>query len=85
MNFEAIKQTIKDEIANPERCYMPNSPASFVKHKLIEKGFKEEAKLFWDKIVWDSKFGILEIDALIPTLNGLNANERMPEWGTRGT
>ena len=85
MNFKAIEQAIKDEISSPQPCYMPNCPASFVKSRLSKQQLHEEAKWFWEKIVWRSKTGIESIDALIPKLNALDAHERMPKWGTYGT
>ena len=85
MNFEAIEQAIKDEIKDAKRCYMPNIPAAFVKNRLQDMGFSEEAKTFWDHVVWRRRFGIDAIDDLMIKLNNLDKNERMPEWGTYGT
>lgn len=85
MNIKAVEQAIKDEIANPQKCYLPNCPELFVKSRLQRQGLHEEAKWFWNTVVYRSKFNVEKIDALIPQLNSLNANERMPEWGTRGT
>jgi hypothetical protein len=85
MELRAIEQAIKDEIKNAKGCYMPNSPASFVKDRLHNMGKNDEAEHFWDCVVWRKTFGVDSIDALILKLNSLDKNERMPEWGTRGT
>ena len=85
MNITAIEDAIKSEIKRPQGCYMPNCPASFVKDELTRHGLHQEAKWFWTNIVNRSPFGVESIDSLIPTLNSLDKNERMPEWGMYGT
>jgi hypothetical protein len=85
MNYEVIEQCIKDEIADPKGCYMPNSPAGFVKDRLHKAGYDEEAKALWDHFVWRRPFGIDSIDALMLQLNSLDKKERMPSWGMYGT
>ena len=86
MDFKAIEQAIRDEIANPKGCYMPNSPAVFVKGRLHNMGLHQEALWFWRNIACSMpQFGIESLDRLLPTLNSLDAKERMPEWGTQGT
>jgi hypothetical protein len=85
MNYEAIEQCVKDEIANPKGCYLPNTPAGAVNNRLLKAGYKEEAKYFWDCVVWRRPFGVDSLDELMLKLNSLNKNERMPEWGTYGT
>ena len=85
MNLQAIQQAVQNEINNPKRCYMPNSPAGSVCNRLIDQNLLEESKWFWENIVWRRKFNVQAIDELIPTLNDLNKQERMPAWGTYGT
>lgn len=86
MDFKAIEQAMRDEIANPKECYMPNSPAIFVKGRLHNMGLHEEALWFWRNVTCSlPQFGIEALDSLLNTLNSLNAKEKMPEWGTRGT
>ena len=86
MNFKAIEQAMLDELANPKRCYLPNSPVSFVKSRLQNQGFTNEAVWFWSRVCSSNvKFNIEKLDAIYPKLEALANKERMPEWGTRGT
>lgn len=85
MNFKAIEAAIREEINNPEKYYMPNSPALFVKSRLQNQQLAEEAVWFWNTYCARKSFNIEAIDALMPALNKLNEKERMPEWGTLGT
>lgn len=85
MNYEVIEQCIKDEIADPKGCYMPNSPAIFVRDRLNKVGYPEEAKYFWIRAGFSVPFGVESIDALVVKLNNLDKKERMPSWGMYGT
>jgi len=84
MNYQAIATAMREEIANPKTCYMPNSPAAFVRQRLFERGHWQEATWFWNCVCLD-KFGIDDLDELNDELKQLDANEAMPEWGTKGT
>lgn len=84
MNYQAIATAMQEEIANPLKCYMPNSPAAFVRQRLFERGHWQEATWFWNCVCLD-KFGIDDLDELNDELKQLDANEAMPEWGTKGT
>lgn len=86
MDFKAIEQAMRDEIANPKGCYLPNSPEIFVKGRLHDMGFHEEGLWFWRNICCSvPQFGVEALDRLLPELKALNANEKMPAWGTYGT
>ena len=84
MNYQAIATAMRDEINDQKTCYMPNSPAAFVRYRLFQQGHWEEATWFWNCVCLD-KFGIDDLDELNDELNQLDANEKMPEWGTKGT
>ncbi len=84
MNYEAIKKAMQDEINKPQKCYMPNSPGSSVRDRLFKECEWESAVWFWQHYCW-RKFGVPELDDLYIKLELLAANEKMPDWGTRGT
>lgn len=84
MNYQAIAIAMQDEIANPRTCYMPNSPAAFVRDRLFKRGHFEEATWFWG-CVCRGKFGVDDLDQLNDELEQLNAAESMPSWGYGGT
>jgi hypothetical protein len=84
MNYQAIATAMRDEINDPKPCYMPNSPAAFVRDRLFQQGRWEDATWFWG-CVCRGKFGVDDLDQLNNQLKQLDANEKMPEWGTRGT
>lgn len=84
MNYEAIANAMQEEIANPLKCYMPNSPGAFVKDRLLKANLREEAKWFWSSYCC-CKFNVQELDSLYIKLQALTAKESMPEWGTKGT
>ena len=84
MNYEAIADAMREEIANPLKCYMPNSPGAFVKDRLSKAKLTEEAKWFWSRYC-SGRFVDPGLDNLYVQLEELTAKESMPAWGTRGT
>jgi hypothetical protein len=83
MNYIAIEQAMKAEIADPKNCYMPNSPGAFVRDRLFKDCLWEEASWFWG-CYCRGGFGIVSLDNLMLQLNELDKST-MPEWGTKGT
>jgi len=84
MNYTAIASAMKAEINNPRRLYMPNSPGSFVQDRLFKECLWEEATWFWNAYC-SRHFAVPELDELNAILRNLDANETMPDWGTKGT
>ena len=84
MNYIAIEQAMKAEIAESKGSYMPNSPGAFVRDRLFKDCHWEEATWFWSHYCSRS-FGDPGLDNLYVQLEALAANESMPEWGTKGT
>lgn len=84
MNYAAIAAAMQAEIDDSKECYMPNSPGAFVRDRLFRDCMWEEAAWAWGCFCRDS-FGVVELDRLRLELKQLAANEKMPEWGTRGT
>ena len=84
MNYAAIAAAMQAEIKNPEKLYMPNSPGAFVRDRLFKDMYWEEATWFWSHYC-SGGFNIPKLDQLNNQLNQLNKNEKMPDWGTRGT
>lgn len=84
MNYDAIASAMMAEINNPQRLYMPNSPGSFVQQRLTITNFAAEAAWFWSGYC-SRIFGVPELDELNVKLSELAANEKMPDWGTKGT
>jgi len=84
MNYAAIAAAMRAEIEDSKACYMPNSPGAFVRDRLFRDCFWEEAAWAWGCFCRGG-FNIPELDSLNNQLNSLAANEKMPEWGTKGT
>lgn len=84
MNYEVIRIAMQQEIDCPKRLYMPNSPGAIIRDRLFTQRYWEEAAWFWGAYC-RGKFGVFELDELLPKLNQLTANEKMPDWGTYGT
>lgn len=84
MNYEAIRIAMQQEIDSPRPSYMPNSPGAFVRDRLFRDCMWEEAAWFWGAYC-RGRFGVFELDELLPKLNKLTINEMMPDWGTYGT
>ncbi len=84
MNYAAIAAAMRAEIEDNKACYMPNSPGAFVRDRLFRDCLWEEAAWAWGCFCRGG-FNIPELDVLNNELNALAANERMPEWGTKGT
>ena len=83
MNYEVIRAAMQAEIDEPLACYMPNSPGAFIRDSLFKQCYWEEAAWFWGAYC-RGKFGIFELDELLPKVNALDTGI-MPDWGTRGT
>lgn len=84
MNYAAIASAMQAEIDNKKSCYMPNSPSAFVRDRLFKDMYWEEATWFWGCACL-RKFNNPVLDKLFVELQDLDANEKMPEWGTKGT
>jgi len=84
MNYAAIAAAMRSEIENPEKLYMPNSPGAFVRDRLFKECLWEEAAYFWG-CYCARTFSSHELNELFIELQALDANEKMPDWGTRGT
>lgn len=84
MNYEAIKMAMQAELDNPKSYYMPSSPSEFIRDRLFKECHWEEAAYAWGCFCRGG-FNIPELDALNNKLNELNKDEKMPDWGTRGT
>lgn len=84
MNYEVIRAAMQAEIDNPQAYYMPCSPGEFIRDRLFKQSYWEEATWFWGRYC-SRVFNVRELDELMPQLNALTKNEKMPEWGTRGT
>lgn len=84
MNYAAIAAAMQAEIDDNKECYMPNSPSAFVRDRLFRDMYWEEATWFWGRAC-QNNFGVPELDELFAKLESLAANEKMPEWGTKGT
>lgn len=84
MNYAAIAAAMQAEIDDSKKCYMPNSPSAFVRDRLFKEMYWKEATWFWGRVCQNS-FGVPELDKLFVKLESLAANEKMPDWGTRGT
>ena len=84
MNYAAIAAAMQAEIDDSKTLYMPNSPGAFVRDKLFNDLLWEEALWFWSHYC-KGKFGMKELDKLYVKLEALAANEKMPDWGTKGT
>ena len=83
MNYIAIEEAMKAEIANAKGSYLPNSPGSFVRDRLFRDCLWEEASWFWG-CYCRGGFNIPRFDLLMHQLNALD-NGIMPDWGTKGT
>lgn len=84
MDYKAIEAAMLAEIDNPQPFYMPNSPGAFVRERLHRQSMPEEARWFWSNYCCGG-FGITQLDVAYNKLQELVKNEKMPEWGTRGT
>ena len=84
MNYEVIRAAMQEEIENPEAFYMPCSPGEYIRDRLFKQAYWEEAVWFWSHYC-GSKFGVYELDCLLPQLTALMKKEKMPDWGTYGT
>jgi hypothetical protein len=84
MNYAAIAAAMQAEIDDKKACYMPNSPSAFVRDRLFKDMYWEEAVWFWG-CACSRKFNDPGLDKLFVELQDLAANEKMPEWGTKGT
>jgi hypothetical protein len=86
VNYAAIAAAMRAEIENPLKLYMPNSPGAFVRDRLFKECHWEEATWFWSHYCGGSFAGLgLGLHELYVELEALAANEKMPEWGTKGT
>lgn len=87
MNYAAIAAAMRAEIDDPKNCYMPNSPGAFVRDRLFKECYWEEATWFWSHYCGGSfnGLGLDELHDLYVKLEALAKNEKMPDWGTRGT
>jgi len=63
---------------------MPNSPGAFVRDRLFKDMYWEEATWFWSHYC-SRMFNSHELNDLYLELEALAANEKMPDWGTKGT
>jgi hypothetical protein len=84
MNYAAIAAAMRAEIDDSKKLYMPNSPGAFVRDRLFKDCLWEEAAWFWSHYC-SRKFGVPELDDLYAKLELIAANEKMPDWGTKGT
>jgi len=84
MNYNAIAAAMRAEIENPLKLYMPNSPGAFVRDRLFKECLWEEAAWFWSHYCSGGFIGP-ELQDLYIQLEALAANEKMPDWGTKGT
>jgi hypothetical protein len=84
MNYTAIAAAMRAEIEDSKKLYMPNSPGAFVRDRLFKDCFWEEATWFWSHYC-NGSFSDPGLDNLYVQLKELAANEKMPDWGTRGT
>lgn len=84
MNYKAIAAAMRAEIEDSKTLYMPNSPGAFVRDRLFRDCLWEEATWFWG-CYCRGGFNIPNLDVLMNELNALAANEKMPDWGTKGT
>ena len=83
MNYEVIRAAMQAEIDNPMKSYMPSSPGGAIRDSLFKQCYWEEAAFFWG-CYCRGKFGVFELDELLPKVNALDTGI-MPDWGTRGT
>jgi hypothetical protein len=84
MNYTAIAAAMRAEIEDSKKLYMPNSPGAFVRDRLFKECHWEEATWAWGCFCRGG-FNIPELDDLNNQLNDLTKNEKMPDWGTKGT
>jgi len=84
MNYAAIAAAMQAEINDSQECYMPNCPGAFVRDRLFKDCLWEEATWFWSHYC-SRFFGDPGLDNLYVQLEALAANEKMPDWDTRGT
>jgi len=84
MNYYAIAAAMQAEIDDSKKLYMPNSPGAFVRDRLFKDLLWEEATWFWSHYC-NRHFGDPGLDNLYVQLEELAANEKMPDWGTKGT
>jgi len=84
MNYAAIAAAMRAEIDDSKKLYMPNSPGAFVRDRLFRECLWEEAAWAWGCFC-RGNFNIPELDDLNNQLNTLIANEKFPDWGTKGT
>jgi hypothetical protein len=75
MNYEVIRAAMQQEIKEPLACYMPNSPGAFIRDRLFKQFYWEEATWFWGAYC-RGKFGIFELDELLPKVNALTLELR---------
>jgi len=86
MNYTAIAAAMRAEIEDGKKLYMPNSPGAFVRDRLFKDCLWEEATWFWSHYCGGSFAGLgLGLHELYVELEALAANEKMPDWGTKGT
>lgn len=81
MNYNAIVQSMQAEIDNPKACYTPCSPAEFVRDRLCDQGFFEEAQWFWSRSC-KRFFGDPGLDNLSVRLDALASTQTLNTWGT---
>ena len=84
MNYAAIAAAMRAEIEDSKKLYMPNSPGAFVRDRLFKQCNWEEATWFWSHYC-SGNFKNPTLDNLYLELKALAANEKMPDWGTKGT
>jgi hypothetical protein len=84
MNYAAIAAAMRAEIDDSKKLYMPNSPGAFVRDRLFKECHWEEAAYFWG-CYCSRMFNSHELNNLFLKLEALAANEKMPDWGTKGT
>ncbi len=84
MNYEIIRAAMQQEIDEPQPYYMPCSPGEFIRDRLFKQSYWEEATWFWGAYC-RNKFGVFELDQLMPKLTEMMSKSNMPDWGTRGT
>jgi hypothetical protein len=84
MNYAAIAAAMQAEIDDSKKLYMPNSPGAFVRDRLFKDMYWEEATWFWG-CYCSRNFVNQELNDLYVQLEALAANEKMPDWGTKGT
>lgn len=82
MDFKAIEKAMRDELENPQKCYLPNSPTSFVRDRLLKGMWWDEAYWYW-QCACSNRFPQESLNNLHKELKKLEQN--MPEWGTKGT